>query len=148
MFIKLPKWAVTTIEKINVAWKIEYVEYNYNKTCEACASKGLCNHCDCDKCALKIAHDRAIKEINAGLRIPPERTKRGCYVANNLQRTEVLHCYDETLAVRTRKRIVQAETVDALQKIRLEHCRSCKFFPNCENCKIHEAYRNRLHELI
>ena len=31
MFIKLPRWVATVIEKINVAWKVEYVEYNYQK---------------------------------------------------------------------------------------------------------------------
>ena len=148
MFIKLPKWVVTTIEKINVAWKIEYVEYNYQKTCETCASKGLCNHCNCDKCGLKVARDRAIKEINEGLRKPLEKVKRGCYTANNIHGTQVMNCHEVSPKERAIQSMNKTISFEDLKSLRLNYCKNCKRFPNCSNCEVRQAFENNARRFI
>lgn len=157
MFIKLPRWVATVIEKINVAWKIEYVEYSYQKACETCATKGLCNHCDCDKCALKVARDRAIKEINEGLRKPLEKVKRGCYMekvkrgcytANNIHGTQVMNCYDAPPKERVINSMNNAPTFEELKATRLKYCSKCSRYPTCANCTVKHTFESNIRRFI
>lgn len=148
MFIKLPRWVVAVIYKINAAWEKSYVEYWFNKTCEDCATKGLCNHCNCDKCALKIAHDKAITEIDAGLRKPLERTKRGCYVANNAHGTQVMNCHNDNPKERAIKSMNEATTFEELKTTRLNYCAKCSKYPNCTNCTVKHTFENNTRRFI
>ena len=148
MFIKLPRWVVAVISKINAAWEKPYVEYWFGKTCEDCASKGLCNHCDCDKCALKIARDKAITEIEAGLRKPLERTKRGCYVANNAHGTQVMNCHEDSPKERAIQSMNNAASFEDLKSLRLNYCKNCKRFPNCSNCEVKQVFENNVRRFI
>lgn len=68
------KFINNAITKQDSAWKREYADRAFAFSCDMCSSRNLL-HIPCHHCPIKIAHDRAIQEIESGERIRPRSRK-------------------------------------------------------------------------
>lgn len=71
-------------------WDADYLANKMHITCETLCQVGFCNSTQCETCAMTAAHDRALEEIQEGLRKQGRKVKR---VAHTVYNQEDYYCY-------------------------------------------------------
>lgn len=77
--MKGTKFITNAVNKQDMAYNAEWAEKQFAYSCEKCASCNILNML-CDRCPIKVAHVRAIKEIEQGIRQKPRSWDRGVRV--------------------------------------------------------------------